>query len=285
MNQRYQEEARGQPGRDDQDRNDRQRYQQSVAGNQPRQYQKERGGEAWDRQRYGQGEYGAYPQDQGDRFRRDEYQMGGGGYDRDRNGRQEDWRRGDYDNRHGRSNSDRGQWGRQGSSRFDQDRDRGMQGGYQQRGGYERGGDYGQGGQSWPNAGGLYAGEQGRSRGDGNGWRGGERSGGGHRGRGPRDYERSDDRLREDVCERLMQDDDVDASDVKVEVSGSEVTLSGTVDSKFAKRCAEDCADSVSGVGHVQNNLRTKGSSDDDSSSRSSKSASSSGNAGKAAQT
>ncbi len=48
----------------------------------------------------------------------------------------------------------------------------------------------------------------------------------------------------------------LDASGIEVEVSGNEVTLSGTVDSKEAKRRAEDIADSVSGVSHVQNNLR-----------------------------
>jgi hypothetical protein len=34
------------------------------------------------------------------------------------------------------------------------------------------------------------------------------------------------------------------------------VTLSGTVNSRFEKRHAEDIAESVSGVTHVQNNLR-----------------------------
>jgi hypothetical protein len=41
-----------------------------------------------------------------------------------------------------------------------------------------------------------------------------------------------------------------------VKVSNCEVTLSGTVESREAKRRAEDCADSVSGVRNVQNNLR-----------------------------
>ena len=35
-----------------------------------------------------------------------------------------------------------------------------------------------------------------------------------------------------------------------------EVTLSGTVNSRLEKRRAEDVADDVSGVKHVQNNLR-----------------------------
>lgn len=50
----------------------------------------------------------------------------------------------------------------------------------------------------------------------------------------------------------------MDASDIEVSVSDREVTLSGEVDSKQAKRVAEDCADSVSGVEHVRNNLRIK---------------------------
>ncbi|WP_063776639.1 BON domain-containing protein [Microvirga massiliensis] len=79
-----------------------------------------------------------------------------------------------------------------------------------------------------------------------------------HRGRGPRGYTRSDDRIREDVCERLTSDPWVDASEIEVSVSDREVTLSGMVDSRDAKRRAEDCAESVSGVTHVQNNLRVQ---------------------------
>lgn len=77
-----------------------------------------------------------------------------------------------------------------------------------------------------------------------------------HRGRGPANYTRSDERILEDVCDALTDDWDLDASDVKVTVQGGEVTLDGTVNSRSDKRRAEDCADDVSGVGHVQNNLR-----------------------------
>jgi hypothetical protein len=77
-----------------------------------------------------------------------------------------------------------------------------------------------------------------------------------HRGRGPKGYKRSDERIFEDVNDRLTDDPMVDASDVEVRVENGEVTLNGTVASRFAKRRAEDCADSVAGVGHVQNNLR-----------------------------
>ena len=77
-----------------------------------------------------------------------------------------------------------------------------------------------------------------------------------HRGKGPRDYKRSDTRVEEDINDRLSDDTSVDASDISVSVNEGEATLSGTVTSKHAKRCAEDCADAVSGVKHVQNNLR-----------------------------
>jgi len=77
-----------------------------------------------------------------------------------------------------------------------------------------------------------------------------------HRGRGPKGYQRSDERIREDVNDRLTDDPHVDASDIEVAVQNREVTLSGTVHSRFERRHAEDIAESVTGVVHVQNNLR-----------------------------
>lgn len=79
-----------------------------------------------------------------------------------------------------------------------------------------------------------------------------------HRGRGPRGYTRSDDRIREDVNDRLTEDPYLDASDIEVTVSQGEVTLNGTVDSRAAKRRAEDIVDRISGVTHSQNNLRVR---------------------------
>lgn len=79
-----------------------------------------------------------------------------------------------------------------------------------------------------------------------------------HRGRGPKGYRRSDDRIRDDVSDRLADDPYVDASDIEVSVQNGEVTLSGTVDSRQARRRAEDIAESVSGVSYVQNNLRVR---------------------------
>lgn len=76
------------------------------------------------------------------------------------------------------------------------------------------------------------------------------------RGRGPKNYRRSDDRIREDVCEWLEMDHDVDASDIEVTVKEGTVQLTGTVSDRFAKRRAEDIADSIRGVRDVDNQLR-----------------------------
>lgn len=82
------------------------------------------------------------------------------------------------------------------------------------------------------------------------------REAGQHRGRGPKGYQRSDARVLEDVNDRLTEDPHIDASEIEVTVVSREVTLIGTVNSRFEKRHAEDLAESVSGVTHVQNNLR-----------------------------
>ncbi|MCG3163150.1 MAG: hypothetical protein JMDDDDMK_04533 [Acidobacteria bacterium] len=78
-------------------------------------------------------------------------------------------------------------------------------------------------------------------------------------GRGPSGYRRSDDRIIEDVNERLQQHGQIDASYVTVNVNNGEVTLTGTVDSRLEKRLAEDVAESCLGVKEVHNNLRVKG--------------------------
>jgi osmotically-inducible protein OsmY len=83
-------------------------------------------------------------------------------------------------------------------------------------------------------------------------------SGSSHRGRGPKDYVRRDERIHEDVCERLTRDDVLDASDIAVRVEAGVVRLDGTVTASWAKRRAEDLA-MVSGVRDVRNNLRTAG--------------------------
>jgi hypothetical protein len=88
-----------------------------------------------------------------------------------------------------------------------------------------------------------------------------ERRAGEHRGRGPSDYVRSDERIHEDVNEHLAEDGWLDASDIRVKVQKGEVTLGGLVGSRLDKRRAERICDAVFGVKHTQNNLRVRDSS------------------------
>lgn len=78
------------------------------------------------------------------------------------------------------------------------------------------------------------------------------------RGVGPRGYTKSDARIHEQVSDGLADDGELDASDMEVLVRGGEVTLNGYVWSRQDKRRAEDIADTIAGVVHVQNNLRVK---------------------------
>ena len=75
-------------------------------------------------------------------------------------------------------------------------------------------------------------------------------------GRGPKDYQRSDDRVREEICDCMTDDPMLDASEIVVVVNNGEVTLSGSVTSRDQKRRAEDVAERISGVKDVTNQLR-----------------------------
>jgi osmotically-inducible protein OsmY len=100
-----------------------------------------------------------------------------------------------------------------------------------------------------------------RSRNWGGSSQGGQGSGQRHgqfTGRGPKGYTRSDDRIREDVSELLTRHGDIDATEIEVVVNSGEVTLNGSVDSRHAKRAAEEAIEDAPGVKHVQNNLRVE---------------------------
>lgn len=77
-------------------------------------------------------------------------------------------------------------------------------------------------------------------------------------GKGPRDYRRSDERIQEDICDRLTQHGQVDASDILVSVSQGEVTLQGVVPNRQMKRMAADVAENVPGVVDVLNAITVK---------------------------
>lgn len=143
-------------------------------------------------------------------------------------------------------------------------RGRGYSGGYGSGAGvggradWRGSGGYEPGGYGWP---GQERGSGSQSRHDyqseryGSGWRSGVWQGP-HVGRGPRGYPRSDERIREDICEQMSQHGDLDASDIEIVVVSGEVTLQGAVHDRADKRLAEDLAEQVSGVREVNNQLR-----------------------------
>jgi len=197
-----------------------------------------------------------------------------GGYGRGRPGRERGWRDGDYD-REGES------YGRAGGYNQEPGRSGGeFRGG--RGGGGRSGGGFGYTGQTgtgWGRMPGGFSpqdfdrmrehatGLWGRSKqamseafgeDDDRSTEPSEAPTGSHRGRGPKGYSRSDERIRDDVNDRLTDDPFLDATHIEVSVAGGEVTLAGTVTARGDKRRAEDLADEVSGVKHVQNNLRVQ---------------------------
>jgi len=75
---------------------------------------------------------------------------------------------------------------------------------------------------------------------------------------GPKGYQRSDDRIREDISDRLTWHGDLDASNIEVKVERGIVTLAGTVDDRWTKRAAEDVVESIQGVQDVHNQIQVR---------------------------
>jgi osmotically-inducible protein OsmY/flavin-binding protein dodecin len=76
--------------------------------------------------------------------------------------------------------------------------------------------------------------------------------------RSPKGYKRSDERIREDVCDQLAQDGQLDPSEMEVSVANGEVTLSGTVPQRYMKWHAEQIIDNIGGVNEIHNQLRVQ---------------------------
>lgn len=201
-----------------------------------------------------------------------------GQYDRDANyGGFSGGGTGNYRGYGGSGGSYQGGQGRWGDAGTQYSRGGGSQGDYNYRG-YGRGGSgregyQGQGqerrsGSSRPGYSGAasgYYGDEYSSQGEGmdlygsqgtQGRQWGQQEYGAHRGRGPRGYKRSDDRIREEVCDCLTDDDRLDATNIEVTVKDGEVTLSGYTTSRADKRWAESLAERISGVKEVQNSIR-----------------------------
>lgn len=79
-----------------------------------------------------------------------------------------------------------------------------------------------------------------------------------YEGLGPSGYRRSDLRIQEDVCEALLWNSEVDATDIEVTVEKGIVSLRGFVDSRHSKRIAERAIEHISGVEDVRNMLILK---------------------------
>jgi hypothetical protein len=74
--------------------------------------------------------------------------------------------------------------------------------------------------------------------------------------RWPKGYQRSDERIKEDIYERLLQNTHLDATEVTVNVQGGRVTLEGSVPQRHMKHAIEDMVDDCPGVSDIENRLR-----------------------------
>jgi hypothetical protein len=76
---------------------------------------------------------------------------------------------------------------------------------------------------------------------------------------GPKGYQRSDERMQEDISERLFGAYHIDSSEVSVNVAGGRVTLDGLVPSRHMKHAIEDLVDACPGVVEIDNRIRVAG--------------------------
>lgn len=145
---------------------------------------------------------------------------------------------------------DIGRSGYEGGGRYGGSRYGGAEYGGAQYGGAQYGGaEYGR----TPYGGSPYGAGYGRGEGTQSEWTRGR-----YVGRGPKGYRRSDDRIREEVHERLTMHPDVDASDIEVRVNEGVVTLTGVVEDRHQKRLAEDAVEDIFGVDDVRNELKVR---------------------------
>ncbi len=227
----------------------REREQQGRGGYQQSGFGQGGYGQSGYGQGYGQGGYG-----QGG-FGQGEYGRGGsgggfgqGGYqssEQGSGGQGESGQRGFGQQGYGQGGYGQSSYGQGGSGQSGYG-----QSGYSGQSGYQQGG-YGQGeyGQGY--------GQQSREGyGQGQGIRYTAIAVGRFYGRGPKGYQRSDDRIREDVSEELWRHPEIDASEIEIAVENGEVTLTGKVEDRQQKRLAEDIAERCSGVRDVHNQLK-----------------------------
>lgn len=74
-------------------------------------------------------------------------------------------------------------------------------------------------------------------------------------GKGPLGYKRSDEKIKEDVCNTLYIHHEIDASEIEVSVLAGTLKLSGFIGSRKLKRLVENIVENLPGVEDVQNLL------------------------------
>lgn len=220
-------------------------------------------------QGFGYGQHGGYSEE--------------GGYDRERRQgfvapNSEGYRR--YGESYGRGpegmDRETGSYGGYGSGSGSFGRSQGVGGNWQQSGGARGyGSEFGRGAQDF--GGGSSFGESQRPA--------ESATRGRFTGRGPKGYIRSDERIREDVSDRLEQHGEIDASEIEVRVANGEVTLEGTVEDRRTKRLAEDIIETCPGVKQVHNRIRVQGNGSERNRSSDKTSPSSSGQRGQSGAT
>lgn len=219
------------------------------------------------------GERGMFGERDRDRFRGERGRYGGERYGGGRYGGErgrEEWDEGRFGMGRHMGMGGRGREGERFRGYDEGERWRGSEedfGGYgeAERGRYGGSSGYGMGRGRFGEHTGMYGGTYGGYAGAGYG---GMRGGGMHlgmreeerrfRGRGPKGYRRSDQRIFEDICDRLTEDPELDATNIEVRVENCQVTLSGMVDDRDDKRRAEQLAEHVSGVADVFNHIRVR---------------------------
>lgn len=76
-----------------------------------------------------------------------------------------------------------------------------------------------------------------------------------YRGLGPKNYQRADYRIYDDVAEILLRNPTIDASEIEVYVNQGNVFLRGYVASRKIKRLAELVVENIPGVRDIHNQL------------------------------
>jgi hypothetical protein len=81
---------------------------------------------------------------------------------------------------------------------------------------------------------------------------------GNHKGKGPKGYRRTDDLIKEDICEALYRNTGVDASEIEIFVKDGVVKITGFVTSPEQKMMAESAIENLTGIDEIFNDLSVR---------------------------